>query len=106
MATDPKRVAAREKVAAEARSGNSPSSLFAPEDLAWAFVGCEGELEHLEARAAERREEQKAARLSTEISALVPAILAEWDADEKAARRARAYAEARRRVGSDEAAAS
>ena len=100
------RAAARAKVVAAANSGESPTAHYSKPDLEWAFRGCEDELEQLEARAAERREELKVARLRAQAAEMVPSILNEWHREEQAALRARAVAEARRRLGLDETSGS
>lgn len=97
------RAEAREKVAAAARSGRLPSVTFKREDLGWCFAGHMDELEQLEQvardklRRAHRVEETSRQRAA--VKRETERVLGEWDAT----RRAEAEAEARRRLGFDEA---
>ena len=96
---------ARRKVAAAAQRGELPSQHYSAEDLAWAYAGRAPELAELEERAkrasaaqAKRADDPphlRALALRTETDK----VLAEWDA----ARRHEARAEARRRLGLEDA---
>jgi hypothetical protein len=96
---------ARSKVAGAAKRGELPSETWPADDLAWAYEGHEAELAELEElakREAERQAQQaadpphlRAVRLRAETDR----VLAEWDAQ----RRAEATAEARRRLGLEDA---
>jgi hypothetical protein len=94
---------ARERVARSARAGQAPSAMYSEADLAWAFAGGhEAELEELEELAAEvpaaEAEQRESAERSRQLEAATDRVLAEWDAEEAAKRRAKAQAEARERL--------
>jgi hypothetical protein len=96
------RADARERVAAAARNGRVPSLEFEPDDLRWAFEGCEHELEELDKLAAEHvaaRAERRSAVSGREIRAETERVLREWDEAARVERFAKAQAEARRRLG-------
>jgi hypothetical protein len=92
------RAEAREKVAADARRGVIPSVAYQLTELQWAFADHMDELEHLEQEAHDRRaREHEAGEASIRRHAVereTERVLAEWDAE----RRAKAEAEARRRL--------
>jgi hypothetical protein len=99
------RANARERVAGGARRGEVPSEHYPADDLAWAYEAHEAELAELEELA--KREAERLAKLAadpphlraTRLRAETDRVLAEWDA----ARRQEAMAEARRRLGQEDA---
>jgi hypothetical protein len=98
-----KRSRARKKVAGAARAGKTPNDSATRDVLEWAFRGHEQELQELEQTAelvhAARREAQKAAQRSQELSYMTERVLVEWDEQARAERRQKAQVEARRRLG-------
>lgn len=97
------RARAREKVAALAKRGSRPSDWHDRQDLQWAFRGLEDELAALEEEA-ERVQSERAAQIRTkeqshEVRKLADRIESELLAEEKRARRRKAEAEARKRLG-------
>lgn len=99
------RARAREKVAAAARQGEDPHSVFSAEDLTWAFDGHRDELAQLVdvAEQARRLEADNRHRVhgSRALARETQRVLDEWDQKAQAERRAAAMAEARRRLGLD-----
>jgi hypothetical protein len=97
------RAKARERVARSARAGQAPSDLYDAGELEWAFAGVHEELEELEELAAQapaaEAEHRSSIERSRELEAATDRVLAEFDAEEAAKRRAKAQAEARRRLG-------
>jgi hypothetical protein len=97
------RAKARERVARSARAGQAPSTAYSEADLAWAFAGAPEELQELEELAAQapaaEAEHRSSIERSRELEAATDRVLAAWDAEEAAKRRAKAQDEARRRLG-------
>jgi hypothetical protein len=95
---------ARSAISKLARQGRPPSRNWDAEDLAWAYDTAEAQeqLAQLEAEAlaiqkgeAERNRQAAARRV---LARETERVLAEWDAKEKAERRALAEAEAKKRI--------
>ncbi len=99
------RANARRKVEEAAKQGELPSQAFEAADLRWAYEGRGDELAELEEQA--KRAHDKQERLAADPPHLrglalrteTDNVLAEWDAQ----RRREAQAEARRRLGMDDA---
>jgi ligand-binding SRPBCC domain-containing protein len=100
---DEKRANARAKVRNAAERGEKPSTVFVPDDLAWAFHRHEDELAALEQRAeqarAAAREHLLTQRRHQELQRTIDVVLAEMDEVARRERLALATVEARRRLG-------
>ena len=98
------RADAREKVAGAARRGEQPTDYYSADDLEWAFgAGHEDELAALEQQAGAvrlaKRAKQEAAPRVRQLEKMTSIVLKEWDAADAAERRAKATAEASKRLG-------
>jgi hypothetical protein len=98
-----KREQARERVRQDARRGQTPSTSWAAEDLAWAFRGLEDELDELETVAVEAREaiaaRREASARSNELRHMIEVVDREWQREAAAERKRKLETEARKRLG-------
>ena len=96
---------ARSEVSTAAMRGEVPSRTFSHRDLDWAFADHKDDLARLEATAVEIKQTGKPKPRDPrwrELNSTIDSVLNEWDAAEKAERRARARVEALSRLGLSE----